>query len=303
LPSTQGLAAAIPLIAVTLPLFNGTVVAAFDLPVKSLPLVTVTVASRGMAADRAEFTIDELAREAGATVRNIRAYQERGILPPPRRQGRVGLYSQAHLARLRIIASMLARGYTLANSAELISAWERGHDVAEVIGLEAAVTSPWTDEAPTKISNEEAMRLLGGAPDPQALAMAVQLDVLRPIEGGFVVPSMKLMNVAAALTAEGVPLHDLLVVTAELRRRTEEIAEGLVAMVIRHVFDVYGKDTLPPPEEAPRLSALIWQLRPLVMQAVDSEVARAMEKAAQKHLGERLAHVLEHMHEGGAKAP
>ena len=59
---------------------------------------------------------------------------------------------------------------------------------------------------------------------------------------------------------------------------------------------------MPPAEEAPRLAALIWRLRPMVMQAVDSEVARAMEKAAQKHLGERLSHVLEHMHaDGGAK--
>lgn len=245
----------------------------------------------------AEYTIDELAREAGATVRNIRAYQERGILPPPRRQGRVGLYGPAHLARLKIIGSMLARGYTLANVGELVEAWEQGHNVAEVIGLEAAVTSPWTDEAPTRLTTEQMMQLLGAMPDPHVLNMAIQLDVVRPAGDGFIVPSMKLLNVAATLMREGVPLTEQMVMIAELRRRTEEIAEGLVAMVVRHIFDVYGKDSLPPREEAPRLSALIWRLRPLVMQAVDSEVARAMEKAAQKHLGERLAHVMEHMHE------
>jgi DNA-binding transcriptional MerR regulator len=253
--------------------------------------------------DEAEFTIDQLAAEAGTTVRNIRAYQERGILPPPRRQGRVGLYSQSHLARLKIIGSMLSRGYTMANVAELVGAWEQGHNVADVIGLEAAVTSPWTDEVPTLLTHDQTLHLLGGAPEPQELAMAVQLDVIRPVEGGFVVPSLKLLNVAATLLREGVPLHDLLVMTAELRRRTEEIADGMVDLIMRHVFDRYGKDSLPPPEEAPRLSALIWRLRPLVMQAVDSEAARAMEKAAQKHLGERLSHVLEHMHEDGVKAP
>ena len=249
--------------------------------------------------DEAEFTIDELAREAGATVRNIRAYQERGILPPPRRAGRVGMYGAAHLARLKIIGSMLARGYTLANVAELVEAWEQGHNVAEVIGLEAAVTSPWTDEVPTHLTFEQAIQLLGAMPDPDVLQMAVQLDLVRPVDDGFTVPSMKLLNVAATLLREGVPLKDQLAMIAELRRRTEQVADGLVAMVIRHVFDVYGKDSLPPPEEAPRLSALIWRLRPLVMQAMDSEVARAMEKAAQKHLGERLAHVLEHMREDG----
>jgi DNA-binding transcriptional MerR regulator len=252
--------------------------------------------SRAMTGE-AEFTIDQLAGEAGTTVRNIRAYQERGILPPPRRQGRVGLYSASHLARLKIIGSMLGRGYTLANVAELVAAWEKGHNVADVIGLEAAVTSPWTDETPTHLTHEQMLQLLGGAPEPQAMAMAVQLDVIRPVPDGFIVPSMKLLNVAATLIREGVPLSDLLVMTAELRRRTEEIADGMVSMVIRHVFDRYGKDTLPPAEEAPRLAALIWRLRPLVMQAVDSEAARAMEKAAQKHLGERLEHVLEHIRE------
>ena len=69
-----------------MPLINGTVVAVFDSRVKSLPSANVKVGESGMTGE-AEYTIDELAREAGATVRNIRAYQERGILPPPRRQG------------------------------------------------------------------------------------------------------------------------------------------------------------------------------------------------------------------------
>ncbi|MGE5566445.1 MAG: MerR family transcriptional regulator [Parcubacteria group bacterium] len=249
-------------------------------------------------AEEAEFTIDELAREAGTTVRNVRAYQERGILPPPRRVGRVGVYGEAHLARLKIIGSMLARGYTLANVAELVEAWEKGHNVAEVIGLEAALTNPWTDETPTHVGFEQMLDLMGGRmPEPAVLARAVELDLVRPVEDGFIVPSMRALNVAATLIREGVPLTALLDLTGELRKRTEEIADGMVQMIIRHVFDRYGKDSLPPPEEAPRLANLIWRLRPLVMQVVDSEAARAMEKAAQARLGERLAHVLEHMHE------
>ena len=46
-----------------------------------------------------EYSIDELARVAGTTVRNVRAYQDRGILPPPERRGRNGVYNHTHLAR------------------------------------------------------------------------------------------------------------------------------------------------------------------------------------------------------------
>jgi len=67
-----------------------------------------------------EFSIDALARETGSTVRNIRAYQDRGLLPPPERRGRKGIYNDAHLSRLRIINRLLERGYTLANISELI---------------------------------------------------------------------------------------------------------------------------------------------------------------------------------------
>ena len=95
-----------------------------------------------------EFSIDALARETGSTVRNIRAYQDRGLLPPPERRGRKGIYNDAHLSRLRIINRLLERGYTLANISELIESWERGNDIGRLLGLETAVASPWTDEVP-----------------------------------------------------------------------------------------------------------------------------------------------------------
>ncbi|MFX8301261.1 MerR family transcriptional regulator, partial [Acinetobacter baumannii] len=56
-----------------------------------------------------EFTIDELARAAETTVRNVRSYQDRGLIDPPERRGRVGIYTQAHLGRLKLINHLLAR--------------------------------------------------------------------------------------------------------------------------------------------------------------------------------------------------
>src|SRR5687768_2206317 len=100
----------------------------------------------------ADYRIDDLAREAGATVRNVRAYQDRGLLPPPRREGRVGIYTDAHLARLRLIGQLLERGYTLANIAELVDAWERGHGLGDLLGLGAALAEPFSDEAPARLT-------------------------------------------------------------------------------------------------------------------------------------------------------
>ena len=54
--------------------------------------------------------MDELATAAGITVRTLRFYRERGLIPPPRREGRIAWYDEHHLARLRTIAALLERG-------------------------------------------------------------------------------------------------------------------------------------------------------------------------------------------------
>ena len=42
-----------------------------------------------------EYRIDDLAREAGTTTRNIRGYQDRGLIPRPIRRGRIAVYIEA----------------------------------------------------------------------------------------------------------------------------------------------------------------------------------------------------------------
>src|SRR3954447_10118770 len=86
-------------------------------------------------------TIDELARRAGTTTRNVRAYQERGLLPPPEKQGRVGVYDDGHLARLLLIASLLDRGFSLASIRALFDGWQAGHSIRDVLGLEEALVT------------------------------------------------------------------------------------------------------------------------------------------------------------------
>ena len=57
-------------------------------------------------ADDNDLTIDELARQIGMTVRNVRAHQSRGLLPPPELRGRTGYYGPEHVARLKLIQEL-----------------------------------------------------------------------------------------------------------------------------------------------------------------------------------------------------
>src|SRR6202000_2375504 len=112
------------------------------------------------AAVSGEYRIDDLARLAGTTTRNIRVYRDRGLLPPPLRVGRLALFNDTHLTRLRLITSMLDRGYNIAHVREMITAWEQGKDLGDVLGLETAIAGTWAAEKPQTMAIAEAKRLI-----------------------------------------------------------------------------------------------------------------------------------------------
>jgi DNA-binding transcriptional MerR regulator len=240
-----------------------------------------------------EYRVDELARAAGTTVRNVRAYQDRGLLPPPRREGRVGFYNEAHLARLNLIGRLLDRGFSLSNIAELIAGLERGHDLGQLMGLEEAVTSPWSDEVPTHMSPQELLDLFGPAASLEALTEAVEMEILEIDGDRFKVNSPRLLHAGAELAAAGIPLDVVGDELRRLRRDVDGIASRFVEMAAKQIFDRYGDD-LPPAEDVPRLADLVWRLRPLAEMVVDAELARAMERHAKETLGQHIQRAVDH---------
>ncbi|MFE6178099.1 MerR family transcriptional regulator [Streptomyces sp. NPDC056464] len=238
------------------------------------------------------YRIEDLAHLSGATVRTIRAYQDRGLLPRPERRGRANVYSDAHLDRLRQIADLLDRGYTLASIKELLEAWDAGRGLGGVLGLAAEVDGPWTDEEAVRISRAELDERFGGAPDDAAVAEAVELGVLEPAPGdedSFVVPSPQELAVAVELHAAGVPLSAISGHLRELRGQVEHIAARFLEFTTEHVFARYLEGPHRPTDaEAAEAASLVRRLRPLAQHTVDAELARAMRLLAVRHLHRQL---------------
>lgn len=84
--------------------------------------------------------IDELAEDAGTTVRNIRVYQERGLLQSPVRRGRTAYYGPEHKRRLALILRLLDRGYTFATIEELLIAERHGFTLSELLEVDSVRT-------------------------------------------------------------------------------------------------------------------------------------------------------------------
>jgi DNA-binding transcriptional MerR regulator len=243
--------------------------------------------STNQVASRRDYRIDELARAAGTTVRNIRAYQDRGLLHPPRRTGRVGLYSEAHVARLRLIASLLERGYTLANIAELLVAWERGQDVAAVLGLEAALGMPAGEREESVVDAAE-LGAAFGADTAALLDEAVAIGVLQPAGlGRFRVADPLILDVGRLLVSAGVPLTAVLGAARALRTQVHSLAQLFVGLVESHVVEPLG-DPIPA-EGVTALADLVASLRPLAAQVVAAELGLALEQEIRRTLGDYLA--------------
>ncbi|MFE6228242.1 MerR family transcriptional regulator [Streptomyces sp. NPDC057854] len=237
---------------------------------------------------RPEYRIEDLAHHSGATVRTIRAYQDRGLLPRPERRGRSNVYGDSHLARLRQIADLLDRGYTLASIKELLDAWDTGRGLGGVLGLVAEVQGPWTDEEAARITRAELDARFGGTPDEEAVREAVELGVLEPIPGRdteeYLVPSPQELAVAVELHAAGVPLSAITGHLRELRDQVEHIAGRFLEFTTEHVFARYLEHRPPTDSDAAEAATMVRRLRPLAQQTVDAELARAMRILATRHL-------------------
>ena len=240
----------------------------------------------------ATYRIEDLAHLSGATVRTIRAYQDRGLLPRPERRGRANVYADAHLVRLRQIADLLDRGYTLASIKELLEAWDAGRGLGGVLGLVAEVDGPWTDEEAVRVSRAELVERFGGTPDDAAVAEAVELGVLEPVPGdedSFLVPSPQELAVAVELHSAGVPLSAISGHLRELRGQVEHIAARFLEFTTEHVFARYLDGPHRPSDaDAAEAASLVRRLRPLAQQTVDAELARAMRLLAVRQLRRHL---------------
>ncbi|WP_228979389.1 MerR family transcriptional regulator [Streptomyces sp. DH12] len=218
---------------------------------------------------------DELARAAGVKERNLRYYQERGLLPPPEREGRIAWYSDEHLARLRLIDDLLGRGYSVNGIGELLRAWEQGSGIAGLLGLERVMSHGWVNDEPVSLPLSALAELFGTAGTAADTRRAVELGYLR-MDGETVTHvSRRLLDATSAVVREGVPVSEILDVAAFVRSQADAVAGRFVDLFRRHVIAGRELDELTP-DDVQRVIDAVTALRPVAGDVVAAEFSRAM---------------------------
>ncbi|SOC46563.1 DNA-binding transcriptional regulator, MerR family [Blastococcus aggregatus] len=241
--------------------------------------------------DDGELTVDQLARRAGVTVRNVRAYAARGLLPPPRMVGRTGYYGRQHVARLLLVREMLAEGYTLAMiERTLTSAPATGSSAT--LALHRALLAPWLPPEPEEITGAELAARAAVPESPAVVDSLVELGLVERIGDSRIrVLDPALLTAGIQVLALGVPIEALIDAQARVTEHVREIARTYVQMFVETRWQAWV-DAGAPREQIEEIRATVARLQPVAAQALlaafRTEMAGTVQAAVETALS-RLA--------------
>jgi DNA-binding transcriptional MerR regulator len=226
-----------------------------------------------------ELTIDELARETGMTVRNIRSHASRGLLPPPEVRARTGYYGPEHVARLKLIQELQAAGHSLAGIKHLLSR-TNGVNAEEVLGFARSLLAPYESETPEVIEEAELVERFGH--NDKLREKAIKLGLLVDLgKGRFEVPSPALLRAGDLLAELGIEPARSLQVLESISRSTDSIAEQFVKLFLERFWDERNPDLAEVQQAVDRL-------RPLATEAVVALFHQRMSRRTEKAFSRAL---------------
>ncbi|MEZ0340124.1 MerR family transcriptional regulator [Mycobacterium sp. pV006] len=243
-------------------------------------------------ADSGEYRIDELARLAGTTTRNIRVYRDRGLLHPPLRVGRIALFNDTHLTRLRLITSLLDRGYNIAHVKEMLSAWEQGKDLGDMLGLESAIAGSWATEKPQRMSLSAAQQRID---DPAGFDRLVSLGIIRVDDAGSAtIVRPTLVEAFTEIREHGVALDKLIDLHEQVTPLLDQISAILVQAGLEEVIDKINPGAAVPDDvEVAELITTLVRFRTQAVTAVGATLAFSVESAVETVVAQLLGDLIE----------
>jgi DNA-binding transcriptional MerR regulator len=227
-------------------------------------------------------TLEELTDRVGMSVRNVRFYTSRGLVPPPIRRGRSGYYTADHVARLELVQDLQGHGFTLA-AIERYVAGIPGSATPGDIALHRTMLAPWQSEPPAQLSRAELDKRAGRALTSDDLAVLTTLGVVTPSGGGRYRVAVAHLSVGLGLLDHGFPPEAAQAAAEVYAAHGRAVAEELYAVFRKLVWPAYKESGAPP--EA--LREVVERLKPLSIASLVTAYEVAMDDTKREGIARR----------------
>ena len=196
------------------------------------------------------FVVEELSRRTGITVRSLRSYQSRKLLPPPEVRGRTGYYDERHVARIELIKDLQSEGFKLDSIARMLD--EGGRSDADLLRFTRSVKGMFNVSEGAITTAGDLGDRFGVSADAVAavVARAEKLGLVRQIaEGTYEELAPRLLSAGEhAVKALGLEAQAALDVVSELRKQSEGVARLYLDLFVRMVWEPFVEAGQPPEE-------------------------------------------------------
>jgi len=227
-------------------------------------------------------TLDELCERVGMSVRNVRFYTSRGLVPPPIRKGRSGFYSIDHVGRLELVQELQSHGFTL-SAIEKYVAGIPANATPEDLALARTMLAPWDVERPIEMSRGELSTRAGRDLSDDELRTLAALGVVFPLKRGHYQVAVSQLSVGLGLLDLGFPTEAALAAADLYARHGREVAKELYDVFRTMVWPVY-RDQGASPET---VRQVVEKIKPLSIAALVSAYEAGMDETKREGVARR----------------
>ncbi|WP_406457291.1 MerR family transcriptional regulator [Streptomyces sp. NBC_00876] len=230
-------------------------------------------------AEEPTLTVDELAARAGVTVRTVRFYSTRGLLPPPViGPRRVGHYGHDHLSRLALIEELQHQGMTLAaieRYLEQLPPDLSAHDLA----IHRALVASWAPDSAQETTRTELERRAGRQLAEQDIDRLAAMGVLERSGTGEGVYRVDpgLLRLGVELLDVPIAHETILAARTVLLEHTRSAAHELTRLFRDEVWNPY-RERESDPEHLKTMKSLSAHMQPIVLQALVTAFQRSLKE-------------------------
>jgi DNA-binding transcriptional MerR regulator len=227
-------------------------------------------------------SLDELTDRVGMSVRTVRFYTTRGLVPPPIRVGRSGYYSADHLTRLELVSELQAHGFTLA-AIERYVARIPADATPETIALHRTMLAPWMADLPETLTRRELARRAGRPLSEDDLDTLTALGILFPAEQGRHQVAVAHLSVGVALLDLGLPLDAALAAQEIFTAHGRQVAEELTELFRDRLWPAYREGQTSPEQ----LRSVVERFKPVTVQALVTAYESAVNETKRETVTRR----------------